>query len=312
MIISLQMVYNEYNNKLDGLNYNIMKYNNLDTNQNTNPNTNIDTNPENKDNIYVMTYNVHNNAMLNDTKLNNIATIINGIDNSWDNKYKHPGTFDFIATQEATDNWKKLYDKIDRDKDKYGSVDSRKYRSKETTNNYHHITYYNKSKYTIVKNKSKSKNKSKNKNEVKPFDAGREKHYILFQNKETKKKYLFINIHNKHKADNSGNTLQGKITDAIKTLNLTETSIIIAGDFNDEGRKYYKGINITTNNHGTFNIKCDIDDSKIPKSINDKITDYVISDKSLRVKKIYIPLSVDWRDRSNHQQSDHYPVVAIL
>ena len=46
--------------------------------------------------------------------------------------------------------------------------------------------------------------------------------------------------------------------------------------------------------------------------LNDKITDYVISDKSLRVKKIYIPLSVEWRETSKHPQSDHYPVVAIL
>ena len=302
MIISLQIVYNKYNNKLDGLNHNIMEYNNLDTNTNTNTNTNIDTNTEKKDNIYVMTYNVHDEAMSKSNNLNNIATIINGENNSWENKYKHPGTFDFIATQEATDNWKKLYDKIGRNK--YGYVDSCDYRP-ETTKNYHHITYYNKSKYNIVRNNDK--------NEVKSFGADREKHYILFQNKETTKKYLFININNKHKKFNeSGNELQEKIKNAIKKLTLTNTSIIIAGDFNDEGRKYYKGINITTNNHATFNIKCHIDDRNIPKSINGKITDYVISDESLHVKEIYIPLSVNWRDRSKHPQSDHYPVVAIL
>jgi len=260
-------------------------------------------NKDNKDNkIYVMTYNVHHNAMKNKKNVDNIAKIINGTD-TWDGEHKHPGTFDFIATQESNDNWQELYNKLDKAKYDYcNSKDHHK--GKAPGIDHHHITYYDRHKYNIVKD-------ANGKLIVNPFGGNRAKHCILFENIRTKQKYLFINVHNQHNHDSHGKLhlkkeLIEKITNAVKNIKVSYDNIIIAGDFNDDQRKYYSGFDIITHPNIKIKVDCRIGP---PKSMSGTICDYVLS--NLQLNKIFIPLSKAWLNTITHQQSDHYPVVAI-
>ena len=267
--------------------------------------------PPADDNIYVMTYNVYFIAMKDSIRVNNIANIINN-KVTWDNTHTstHPGTFDFIATQESSDEWKTLYKLLDDTK--YGYCNSHDHHKGNTKPNpvVNHVTYYNKTKYEIVKDTNGVQI-------VNPFGSIRAKHCILFQNIKTKVNYLFINLHNSHKINSQQrNVLIDDINNAVKNIKVHYSNIIVAGDFNDEGRAYHTGFDIQPSIHtsikppnpANIHVKCEIHP---PKSLPGKDTcDYVIS--NLPIQQIFVPLSEEWKNKNTHPQSDHFPVVAVL
>ena len=147
--------------------------------------------------------------------------------------------------------------------------------------------------------------------EVHLHTSNRPIHAILFNRIGTNKYYLFVNLHNYHKSTrpdrntliNDINEVTIKIVTHYSSLQNDEKdlTIILAGDYNDEDRRYYEGFKLHN-----YDIKA-YDINNLPKSLNDKVSDYVLSNK--HIKQMYMPLSDEWKNKS---QSDHYPVVAVL
>ena len=259
--------------------------------------------------IYVMSYNLwyksvkkqgHNNLRNECTDgsknkcIDNIVKIIRGDDGAWDGSHTHPETFDFIATQESTSNYGAIYI----------AIDTNKYDVVSTNGSQPIVTFYDKTKYKNIFHMGFGTN-------------GRPKHIILFENKKTKALYLFINLHNDHKR---GPDLQKEINDAINGINdpaFTNKksdikNIIVAGDFNDEGRKYFNGLYVLDKKvryNNTPPETCCYDPTTGTGQIS-KIGDYVLS--TMNITEMYVPLSTEWSNPSKYPASDHLPVVAVI
>lgn len=270
------------------------------------------------DDIYVMSYNLNWESMLPMAHSNlrqqcknkdingvnrclyNMSQIIKGNGNSWNSpKYTHPETFDFIATQESTLYFGELQNLIG---DKYDVVST--YITRRNKTQIHIVTFYDKTKYKNIFHMGFG-------------TKGRPKHIILFENNKTKALYLFINLHNEHK---HGPDLQKEINDAINGINdpaFTNKksdikNIIVAGDFNDEGRKYFNGLYVLDKKvryNNTLPETCCYDPTTGTGQIS-KIGDYVLS--TMNITEMYVPLSTKWRNPSKYPASDHLPVVAVI
>jgi len=260
--------------------------------------------------IYVMSYNLwyksvkkqgHNNLRNECTDgsknkcIDNIVKIIKGDDGAWDGSHTHPKTFDFIATQESTSNYGAIHI----------AIDTNKYDVVSTNGSQPIVTFYDKTKYSMIFHMGFG-------------TKGRPKHIILFENKKTNALYLFINLHNDHKK--TGVNLQKEIRDAIDGINDAAftnkrnsiENIIVAGDFNDEGRKYFNGLSVLGKEvryNNTPPNTCCYDPTTGTGQIS-KIGDYVLS--TMNITDMYVPLSTKWRNPSEYPASDHLPVVAVI
>ena len=231
---------------------------------------------------------------------------------------------DFIAIQEAT----KWYE-IRLASNKLQQMGYVHHKSAHGNSSSHLATFYNKEKYiAIAVNIGTIKSK------------GRPYHIIYLQNKTNKAVYIFINLHNKHdvlardlekiflaESNNSFITINdGNIMDADTKKNyypmdwsLTNYSVILAGDFNDQNkRKYWSGLTLF-NNSNIPHLKalvvsstgeppktcCPQEDKKKVPLVNG---DYILVNDAFNIKNDnYIP-----ETGPIYPSSDHLPVLIGL
>jgi hypothetical protein len=207
--------------------------------------------------------------------------------------------YDFIALQEAS----YLYDKLKSIKNYKIIFSSNKgFTPDDNDSTGKLITLYNCVKYDLI---IQEYGKIEGINNTRPF------HILYLQDKnDINKTIIFINLHNIHKEHRNNDIDKDYLLEAINfKINkmykfLDNVHIIISGDFNDEGIKYYeRGLKIKINSTDVL-VKSDNTPPKtccFPSNYS-SIGDYILYSKNLN------PIMDNTIFNYDRTTSDHYPI----
>lgn len=253
--------------------------------------------------------------------LNNVVKIIDMVNNST--------PYDFVALQECP-NWRLIHQHSKKLND-MGYIHHKISKYTELA------TFYNYKRYKVLAIK------------VDQLVKGRPYQIIFLQERSSYNYYIFINLHNMHYSSKQmlEKQLSNKLQYGIKNTNRKYLSdlhkyypsnisdiinnkifrVIIAGDFNDEGRNYWTGLRpfkytqfpnlqkIVVKTDKKPPKTCCIGEKHLRERKNEdhSESDYILHNKLLTViKPNYVPLKKTQYKAEYFPTSDHLPIMAIF